>query len=278
MALSSADGQSTVNQTNLSIKGIIAIKAMSQMSSFVNKTTDFDKYSVYDGQNHPSLSELLGICVRQVPVNISASPSSAAFGAMYAPLALKFVYSFGIFFSQSNSQPHDKTNSQSHDDRDVTKITHQRGFSGYYTWRLEWHCGSSRDLWPLPWWSSADRDKDIDAPLLGLHLSKEVMYVSGNAGSTLIEAAPPGAGPQTDSQRWLVHPSSSLEDPPLLLRGMVSVPVADRGSAAATATSSSEARILQSEVNVLRHEVMHEIQRLTVISESPPSYTSSGAA
>ncbi|KAH8995426.1 hypothetical protein EDB92DRAFT_204343 [Lactarius akahatsu] len=40
----SADGLSTDNQTNLAIKGIIAIKAMSQMSSFVNKTIDFDKY------------------------------------------------------------------------------------------------------------------------------------------------------------------------------------------------------------------------------------------
>ncbi len=42
----SADGLSTDNQTNLAIKGIIAIKAMSQMSSFVNNTTDFEKYSV----------------------------------------------------------------------------------------------------------------------------------------------------------------------------------------------------------------------------------------
>ncbi|KAH9011942.1 hypothetical protein EDB85DRAFT_1878028, partial [Lactarius pseudohatsudake] len=41
----SADGRSTDNQTNLAIKGIIAIKAMSQMSSFVAKATDFDKYS-----------------------------------------------------------------------------------------------------------------------------------------------------------------------------------------------------------------------------------------
>ncbi|KAH9079604.1 hypothetical protein EDB83DRAFT_2216395 [Lactarius deliciosus] len=40
----SADGLSTDNQTNLAIKGIIAIKAMSQMSSFVDKTTNFDKY------------------------------------------------------------------------------------------------------------------------------------------------------------------------------------------------------------------------------------------
>ncbi|KAH9050592.1 hypothetical protein EDB84DRAFT_1447797, partial [Lactarius hengduanensis] len=36
----SADGRTTDNQTNLAIKGIIAIKAMSQMSSFV------DKYSI----------------------------------------------------------------------------------------------------------------------------------------------------------------------------------------------------------------------------------------
>ncbi|KAH9021481.1 hypothetical protein EDB84DRAFT_1274954 [Lactarius hengduanensis] len=41
----STEGWSTDNQTNLAIKGIIAIKAMSQMSSFVNKTTDFEKYS-----------------------------------------------------------------------------------------------------------------------------------------------------------------------------------------------------------------------------------------
>ncbi|KAH9050575.1 hypothetical protein EDB84DRAFT_1388963 [Lactarius hengduanensis] len=41
----SAEGRSNDNQTNLAIKGIIAIKAMSQMSSFVDKTTDFDKYS-----------------------------------------------------------------------------------------------------------------------------------------------------------------------------------------------------------------------------------------
>ncbi|KAH9080196.1 hypothetical protein EDB83DRAFT_2608331, partial [Lactarius deliciosus] len=41
----SGDGLLANNQTNLAIKGIIAIKAMSQMSSFVNKTTDFEKYS-----------------------------------------------------------------------------------------------------------------------------------------------------------------------------------------------------------------------------------------
>ncbi|KAH9036047.1 hypothetical protein EDB83DRAFT_1770629 [Lactarius deliciosus] len=42
---SSADGLSTNNQTNLAIKGIIAIKAMSKMSSIVKKAADVDKYS-----------------------------------------------------------------------------------------------------------------------------------------------------------------------------------------------------------------------------------------
>ncbi|KAH9021897.1 hypothetical protein EDB85DRAFT_2293347 [Lactarius pseudohatsudake] len=42
---SSADGLTTTNQTNLAIKGIIAIKAMSKMSSVVKQTTDADKYS-----------------------------------------------------------------------------------------------------------------------------------------------------------------------------------------------------------------------------------------
>jgi len=42
---SSADGLSTNNQTNLAIKGIIAIKTMSKMSSIVNQTADVDKYS-----------------------------------------------------------------------------------------------------------------------------------------------------------------------------------------------------------------------------------------
>ncbi|KAI9433022.1 hypothetical protein H4582DRAFT_2188478 [Lactarius indigo] len=42
---SSADGLTTNNQTNLAIKGIIAIKAMSKMSSVVKQTADADKYS-----------------------------------------------------------------------------------------------------------------------------------------------------------------------------------------------------------------------------------------
>ena len=46
---SSADGLMTNNQTNLAIKGIIAIKAMSKMSSIVGQAPDFDKYSVRAG-------------------------------------------------------------------------------------------------------------------------------------------------------------------------------------------------------------------------------------
>ncbi|KAF8260626.1 hypothetical protein EI94DRAFT_1747935 [Lactarius quietus] len=41
----SADGLSTNNQTNLAIKGIIAIQAMSKMSSIVKEFSDVDKYS-----------------------------------------------------------------------------------------------------------------------------------------------------------------------------------------------------------------------------------------
>ncbi|KAN0137115.1 protein of unknown function (DUF1793) domain containing protein [Lactarius tabidus] len=41
----SADGLMTDNQTNLAIKGIIAIEAMSKMSSIVSQARDVDKYS-----------------------------------------------------------------------------------------------------------------------------------------------------------------------------------------------------------------------------------------
>jgi len=37
---------SVSNQTNLAIKGIIAIEAMSKMSSVVKQEADVDKYSV----------------------------------------------------------------------------------------------------------------------------------------------------------------------------------------------------------------------------------------
>ena len=42
----SADNLSVSNQTNLAIKGIIAIEAMSNMSAVVNQTDDVNKYSV----------------------------------------------------------------------------------------------------------------------------------------------------------------------------------------------------------------------------------------
>ncbi|KAI9434461.1 hypothetical protein H4582DRAFT_779038 [Lactarius indigo] len=42
---SSADGLSADNQTNLAIKGIVAVRAMSEMSSIVKHATDVDKYS-----------------------------------------------------------------------------------------------------------------------------------------------------------------------------------------------------------------------------------------
>jgi hypothetical protein len=42
----SADGLSVNNQTNLAIKGIIAIEAMSQMSSAAKQPADASKYSV----------------------------------------------------------------------------------------------------------------------------------------------------------------------------------------------------------------------------------------
>jgi hypothetical protein len=37
------------NQTNLAIKGIIAIEAMSKMSTVAGRTTDANKYSVRTG-------------------------------------------------------------------------------------------------------------------------------------------------------------------------------------------------------------------------------------
>jgi len=43
---SSADGLSTDNQTNLAIKGIIAIEAMSKMSSIAKQDAAIAKYSV----------------------------------------------------------------------------------------------------------------------------------------------------------------------------------------------------------------------------------------
>ncbi|KAH9011379.1 hypothetical protein EDB84DRAFT_1648584, partial [Lactarius hengduanensis] len=166
----SADGLATKNQTNLAIKGIIAIEAMSKMSSVVKQTTDAEKYSktaaslysqwkglaldsgqhllvayglvnssslgynlyadvwlgtgvvessvgVYDGQSSfinnytlTSTSSNFGLPVDSYTADISNAASSwkgftsntsgsatwgeasPAQGAMYAPLALKFIY------------------------------------------------------------------------------------------------------------------------------------------------------------------------------------------
>jgi hypothetical protein len=48
----SADDLSVNNQTNLAIKGIIAIEAMSKMSSVVNQTADANNYSVCTGLSY----------------------------------------------------------------------------------------------------------------------------------------------------------------------------------------------------------------------------------
>ena len=42
----SADGWTAANQTNLAIKGIIAIQAMSEMSTIVDQVTEAKNYSV----------------------------------------------------------------------------------------------------------------------------------------------------------------------------------------------------------------------------------------
>jgi len=47
---SSADNLTVSNQTNLAIKGIIAIEAMSKMSSVVKQTDDMNKYSSAAGR------------------------------------------------------------------------------------------------------------------------------------------------------------------------------------------------------------------------------------
>ncbi|KAH9173023.1 hypothetical protein EDB89DRAFT_829633 [Lactarius sanguifluus] len=129
-------------------------------------------------------------------------------------------------------------------------------------------------------------------------------------GSTLTEVAPLDAGPQRDSQRFALRPSSS-EDPPVPLRRVVTAPVGlsskelarlrslanrprsrpiddqlsnspltartDRdalGGAAAAVTSSPEVQILRSEVNVLRDEIQRLHTETRIVSESPPSYAS----
>ena len=83
---SSADNLTVNNQTNLAIKGIIAIQAMSKMASVVNRADDVNKYAVCAGSlyvvsNHinspvgcccKSLLPMEGLCIGHRP----ASPCS----------------------------------------------------------------------------------------------------------------------------------------------------------------------------------------------------------
>ncbi|KAH9159161.1 hypothetical protein EDB89DRAFT_2084519 [Lactarius sanguifluus] len=100
-------------------------------------------------------------------------------------------------------------------------------------------------------------------------------------GSTLIDVAPPKAGPQTDSQqrkelarrRSLANGSRSQPADTRPFNSPLATDGDTLGGAAVVATPSYEARI-PSDVNVLRDEVqqLHE-----EISEPPPSYTSGAA-
>jgi hypothetical protein len=56
--MSSADNLTVDNQTNLAIKGIIAIQAMSKMASVVNRTDDVNKYSVCTGSLYVMSSDI----------------------------------------------------------------------------------------------------------------------------------------------------------------------------------------------------------------------------
>ncbi|KAI9448894.1 hypothetical protein BJY52DRAFT_1228070 [Lactarius psammicola] len=394
----SADGLSNNNQTNLAIKGIIAIKAMSQMSLSVNKTTDFEKYSktssqhyaqwkslaltgdqhllgvygqigswtlgynlfpdvwlntsviessVYNGQSSfiYNFSLALGSSEENVPVDnldpfsknspalvagwnlfvaamtpnqdicthlISRIYNSPVFffsapdpvlGAAYAPLALKVPVKL-----TANPAPTSKSHTS------VISGGIIRGILGGVAALLV-IVAFALVVWRRR--RQSHRHTSVGLSSLGEIMSQGTQATVtpfNPTGSTLNGVAPLDTGPQTNSQQRLVH-HPPLEDSPLPLRRVVSVPVGlsskelarlrslangsrfqpmDRrpsnppvtstnngsalGVAAAAATSSSEARILRSEVNVMRHEIMHEIHRLhEEISESPPSYASGAA-
>ncbi|KAH9066439.1 hypothetical protein EDB87DRAFT_1828453 [Lactarius vividus] len=385
----SADGLSTDNQTNLAIKGIIAIKSMSQMSSFVDKTTDFHKYSntssrlydqwkslalagdehllgvygnmsswtlgynlfadvwlntsvvessVYDGQssfiNNLSLDPTFasgipldnlspnsvrvdwnlfvaattpshGLLTKFISTTYNNSTlsttSNTAFGAMYAPLALKVPVK--LIANPTTTE----TSSKSH-----TGVVSRRTIRGILSGVAALLVIMAITL--VVWRRRRQRHRRTFAGPSSFEgvMSQETQLIVtpfSPTGSTLTEVAPLDAGPRTDSQQWLVNRSSS-EDPQPPLRGVVSVPVGlsskelarlrsvvnesrsqptdgrpsnsplsattnrdALGGAAGAATSSSEARIL-SEVNILRDE----IRRLHAeISEPPPSYASGAA-
>ncbi|KAH9026504.1 hypothetical protein EDB85DRAFT_2291888 [Lactarius pseudohatsudake] len=370
----SADGLSTDNQTGLAIKGIIAIKAMSQMSLSVNMATDFEKYSstssrlyaqwkslaltddkhllevygdmkssslgydlfpdlwlntsvvessVYNGQSSfiynlslypdttgwanypwwnlfmaamtPNQDLRTNLVSMTVKDNALVDTAQILLGAMYAPLALRVPVKL-----TANSTT--VTPSKSH--------TTIRGVLigvaallviaaiALVVWRRRRQ--------------SHRRISVVPSSFEVMSQGTQVTVTPFNpTGSTLTEVAPLDAGPQRDSQRFALRPSSS-EDP--LLRRVVTVPVGlsskelaqlrslanrprsrpiddqlsnspltartDRdalGGAAAAVTSSPEVQILRSEVNVLRDEIQRLHTETRIVSESPPSYASGAA-
>ncbi|KAI9459510.1 hypothetical protein BJY52DRAFT_1368858 [Lactarius psammicola] len=330
----SADGLSNNNQTNLAIKGIIAIKAMSQMSLSVNKTTDFEKYSktssqhyaqwkslaltgdqhllgvygqigswtlgynlfpdvwlntsvvessVYNGQSSfiYNFSLALGSSEENVPVDnldpfSKNSPALVAgwnfpvLGAAYAPLALKVPVKL-----TANPAPTSKSHTS------VISGGIIRGILGGVAALLV-IVAFALVVWRRR--RQSHRHTSVGLSSLGEIMSQGTQATVtpfNPTGSTLNGVAPLDTGPQTNSQQRLVH-HPPLEDSPLPLRRVVSVPVGlsskelarlrslangsrfqpmDRrpsnppvtstnngsalGVAAAAATSSSEARILR---------------------------------
>ncbi|KAH8998363.1 hypothetical protein EDB86DRAFT_840433 [Lactarius hatsudake] len=233
---------------------------------------------------------------------IPTKAPDAALGAMYAPLALKVPVK--LIASPTTTG----TSSKSHIIRGVlggvAALLAIVAISMILVWRRR---RQSHGRTPI--------GSPFEASSLGEAMSQGTQVTLTPfepPRSALPEVAPVDSRPQTDSRERLVHRSFSLEDAPLPLRRVVSVPVglsskelarlrrspanrsrsqpmdgrpsnppltttADRGvprDAAAATTPSLEAWVPRSEVDVLRHE----IQRLhAVIAESPPSYASGAA-
>jgi hypothetical protein len=234
------------------------------------------------------------------------TPSSAAQGAMYAPLALRSVYSKRLgsdllFLSAPVvlTNPNPSTTPTGTPSKSHTGIV-AGGVIGGVAALL------AIGTIALPVWYRRRQSHRRTSPSVGSSFLRDATdqstYVAvtpfGQTGLALTEAAPLAAG--------LVHRPSSPEDVALPLRRVASFPVglsdkelarlrsnglrsqpmdgrpssppltATDGSdafegAAAVATASSEAQRLRLESNFLRHE----IQQLPVErSESPPSYAS----
>ncbi|KAH9005341.1 hypothetical protein EDB86DRAFT_1754345 [Lactarius hatsudake] len=244
---------------------------------------------------------------------------------MYAPLALKFVCSKQVIFEAptyfSLRVPVKLTANP------TTTATSSKSHTNVVSWRTGVLGGIAALLVVLVialvvWRRRRQRRRrtSVGPSSLGEVVSQDTQFTVtpfNPIGSTPTEVASLDAGPQTDLQQQLTHRPSPLEDSPLPLRGVVSIPVglsskelarlrslanrsrsqpidgrpsnppltatADRGAvegAAAAATPSSEAQILRSEVNVLRQEVMHEImeiQQLHSEISEPPPSYASGA-